>query len=385
MVTSDLIARGVDIVNVNLVINLDVPGESSTYLHRIGRSGRFGRRGLAITLTSDEIEIGKFRKMLDTIGGPKIKVDTFPKNLNSNTNDDVWNLKDDAELDDSNIFDAIDENDSKIKTEWNRNKNQKSTDTNQASFDVNKNESESIESKNLKLLEVAKLLIDDETTKEYAVPDLDEDLFSNFENSDILKQPEVDISDNLFDDFMNSQSNANAEELETREQSLTKQNEQHKTKLQHSEKSNAIKSLLEEQNIQQTGVTISVDLFEDFAKSQCRVETDESDIQETSEKPDESSDSDETLEDSDSLTDENELLAMNVNCRKNILEKQKFSASHKKTNSHRNRINSKQQNKHEKCLDLWPMNDFWIQTYWKQLSDIDQYTQNAHCQLKRKS
>ena len=36
-------ARGIDAENVNLVVNLDIPPEHETYLHRIGRAGRFGR------------------------------------------------------------------------------------------------------------------------------------------------------------------------------------------------------------------------------------------------------------------------------------------------------------------------------------------------------
>lgn len=43
LITTDLSARGIDAANVNLVINMEVPWEGSTYMHRIGRSGRFGR------------------------------------------------------------------------------------------------------------------------------------------------------------------------------------------------------------------------------------------------------------------------------------------------------------------------------------------------------
>ena len=43
LLTTDLSARGIDAANVNLVINLEVPWDHNTYLHRIGRCGRFGR------------------------------------------------------------------------------------------------------------------------------------------------------------------------------------------------------------------------------------------------------------------------------------------------------------------------------------------------------
>lgn len=54
LVSSDLFTRGIDIQSVNVVINFDFPRNSETYLHRIGRSGRFGHRGLAINLITFE-------------------------------------------------------------------------------------------------------------------------------------------------------------------------------------------------------------------------------------------------------------------------------------------------------------------------------------------
>ncbi|KAI8378046.1 P-loop containing nucleoside triphosphate hydrolase protein [Radiomyces spectabilis] len=50
LVCSDLIARGIDIDRVNLVINVDFPWEIETYLHRVGRTGRFGMSGIAVNL-----------------------------------------------------------------------------------------------------------------------------------------------------------------------------------------------------------------------------------------------------------------------------------------------------------------------------------------------
>jgi len=47
---ADLFTRGIDIQAVNVVINFDFPKHSETYLHRIGRSGRFGHLGVAINL-----------------------------------------------------------------------------------------------------------------------------------------------------------------------------------------------------------------------------------------------------------------------------------------------------------------------------------------------
>lgn len=54
LVTSDLITRGIDIPTVNVVINFDFPKTAETYLHRVGRSGRFGHLGLAINFITDK-------------------------------------------------------------------------------------------------------------------------------------------------------------------------------------------------------------------------------------------------------------------------------------------------------------------------------------------
>nr|CAG8458521.1 13950_t:CDS:2 [Entrophospora candida] len=62
LVCSDLIARGIDIERVNLVINLDMPKDPETYLHRVGRTGRYGTHGLAISFV-DQNEM-KFIELL---------------------------------------------------------------------------------------------------------------------------------------------------------------------------------------------------------------------------------------------------------------------------------------------------------------------------------
>merc|ERR1712151_921137 len=56
MVSTDLFGRGIDIERVNIVINYDMPSDSDSYLHRVGRAGRFGTKGLALTFVStDEV------------------------------------------------------------------------------------------------------------------------------------------------------------------------------------------------------------------------------------------------------------------------------------------------------------------------------------------
>jgi translation initiation factor 4A len=53
LITTDLLARGIDVQQVSLVINYDMPTNYENYLHRIGRSGRFGRKGVAINFVTE--------------------------------------------------------------------------------------------------------------------------------------------------------------------------------------------------------------------------------------------------------------------------------------------------------------------------------------------
>lgn len=53
LITTDLLARGIDVQQVSLVINFDLPTNRENYIHRIGRSGRFGRKGVAINFVTN--------------------------------------------------------------------------------------------------------------------------------------------------------------------------------------------------------------------------------------------------------------------------------------------------------------------------------------------
>merc|ERR1712048_1032240 len=53
LISTDLLARGIDVQQVSLVINYDLPSNMENYLHRIGRSGRFGRKGVAINFVTN--------------------------------------------------------------------------------------------------------------------------------------------------------------------------------------------------------------------------------------------------------------------------------------------------------------------------------------------
>jgi translation initiation factor 4A len=77
MLSTDLLSRGIDIQQLSLVINFDLPRNKETYIHRIGRSGRYGRKGTAINfVTNEDIEhMREIQKFYNT------KIDEMPQNL----------------------------------------------------------------------------------------------------------------------------------------------------------------------------------------------------------------------------------------------------------------------------------------------------------------
>jgi len=82
LVSTDLFGRGVDIEKVNIVINYDMPPESDTYLHRVGRAGRFGTKGLGITFTSTAEE----QKVLEDIQSRfEVKIAPLPNEIDTSS------------------------------------------------------------------------------------------------------------------------------------------------------------------------------------------------------------------------------------------------------------------------------------------------------------
>jgi translation initiation factor 4A len=79
LVTTDLLARGIDVQHVSVVINYDLPTNLENYLHRIGRSGRYGRKGLAINFVrNDDIQLLKdIERFYDT------QVEELPRDIES--------------------------------------------------------------------------------------------------------------------------------------------------------------------------------------------------------------------------------------------------------------------------------------------------------------
>lgn len=80
LLTTDLLARGIDIPQVNLVINYDLPLSKETYIHRIGRCGRFGKKGVSITMVKmeDSNDVKLLNKMKNHY---KLNIDEIPENI----------------------------------------------------------------------------------------------------------------------------------------------------------------------------------------------------------------------------------------------------------------------------------------------------------------
>ncbi|KAJ1979553.1 hypothetical protein H4R34_002786 [Dimargaris verticillata] len=77
VVCSDLLARGIDIDRVDLVILWDMPRDPETYFHRVGRTGRFGARGTAVTLIGDQDEQEALAILRSQLQAPVYPIDTL--------------------------------------------------------------------------------------------------------------------------------------------------------------------------------------------------------------------------------------------------------------------------------------------------------------------
>lgn len=82
MVSTNLLARGIDIDKVNLVINFDAPEGSDDYLHRVGRAGRFNTKGIAVSFITTEED----KKVLEEIQARfEVKIEELPKSFEEKT------------------------------------------------------------------------------------------------------------------------------------------------------------------------------------------------------------------------------------------------------------------------------------------------------------
>lgn len=77
LLSTDLLSRGIDIQQLSLVINYDLPIQKETYIHRIGRSGRYGRKGVAINFVTerDMSDLEELQSFYNT------KIEVMPENI----------------------------------------------------------------------------------------------------------------------------------------------------------------------------------------------------------------------------------------------------------------------------------------------------------------
>jgi superfamily II DNA/RNA helicase len=79
LVSTDLLSRGIDVQQISVVINYDIPKSVDNYLHRIGRSGRYGRKGVAINFNTpyDDSKLKAIERHYN------IEMEQFPTNAES--------------------------------------------------------------------------------------------------------------------------------------------------------------------------------------------------------------------------------------------------------------------------------------------------------------
>ena len=77
LISSDVTARGIDVQQVSIVINFDVPNSKHTYIHRIGRSGRWGRKGMAINFVTRR-DVMKIKEIVEWYS---TQIDDLPANF----------------------------------------------------------------------------------------------------------------------------------------------------------------------------------------------------------------------------------------------------------------------------------------------------------------
>jgi len=82
LIATEIFGRGIDIEKINIVFNFDMPTKSDEYLHRVGRAGRFGTKGLAITF----VETPEDKAVLDDIQKRfEVKIGELPQTIDSSS------------------------------------------------------------------------------------------------------------------------------------------------------------------------------------------------------------------------------------------------------------------------------------------------------------
>lgn len=82
MVATDIFGRGIDIEKINVVFNYNMPPDSDSYLHRVGRAGRFGTKGLAISFISEQEDLVVLEEIQKRF---EVKIEELPTTIDVST------------------------------------------------------------------------------------------------------------------------------------------------------------------------------------------------------------------------------------------------------------------------------------------------------------
>merc|ERR1711959_518834 len=83
LISTDVLAKGIDVQSVGVVVNYNLPREREFYIHRIGRAGRFGRRGLAVSMAT----VRDFKFLRELQEHYDMVIEEMPMSVKENTVD----------------------------------------------------------------------------------------------------------------------------------------------------------------------------------------------------------------------------------------------------------------------------------------------------------
>ena len=82
MVSTDIFGRGIDMEKINVVFNYHMPKDSDSYIHRVGRAGRFGTKGLTITFVSSPKDVEVLNEIQSRF---EAKIEELPTTIDVST------------------------------------------------------------------------------------------------------------------------------------------------------------------------------------------------------------------------------------------------------------------------------------------------------------
>ena len=89
MVSTDIFGRGIDIEKINVVFNFDMATDPDSYLHRVGRAGRFGTKGLAISFVSSADDLSTLDDIQKRF---EVKIEELPTTIDVSTYSKIYLL-----------------------------------------------------------------------------------------------------------------------------------------------------------------------------------------------------------------------------------------------------------------------------------------------------